>query len=506
MFPNDTDFDTKVTLETEMSPVDEDTPFNILFMGDWSGTKIFSEANDKNWRPVEIDRDNFDDVMRKFQVRLELGFDDSGNVLNLEFNELDDFHPDRIFEKVSLFSNLRDIRRKLKNQNTYNEAAAEVRSWIKTEEKTEPVESHITENPPVVDNGESIDLLDQILGQGGGTSVAPKKSGNTSSELSDFVSNLVKPHIIQTDLEEQSNLLMIVDELTSDLMRKILHHPQFQSLESAWRGIYLLVRKVETGNYLKVFLLDISKQQIADDLKSVEDLTDSRAYRILRDFGKPWAVVGGNYSFGLSVEDAAVLIRLAKIGFDNNVPFVSYVKPEMFDVKSFDESRSFEKLKVSVDTNEAKIWNALRSLPEVSHLGLALPRFLARLPYGEKTEPTEVFAFEEFTALTNHENYLWANPAFLCITLLAQTYSNVGWEFSNNLVQNFDGLPVHYYQEATETKAKSCAEISMTQTNAEILIEQGLIPLIAFKDTDKIRIGRFQSITFSESMLRGKWN
>lgn len=506
MFPTNTDFDTKVTLETEMSPVDEDTPFNILFMGDWSGTKIFSEANDKNWRPVEVDRDNFDDVMRKFQVRLELRFDNSGNVLNLEFNELDDFHPDRIFEKVSLFSNLRDIRRKLKNQNTYNEAAAEVRSWIKTEAKTETVESEVTQGSAVANDGASVDLLDQILGQGGRTSAVPRKSGNTSSELSDFVSNLVKPHIIQTNLEEQSNLLMIVDELTSDLMRKILHHPQFQSLESAWRGIYLLVRKIETGNDLKVFLLDISKEQLADDLKAVEDLTDSRTYRIMRDFGKSWAVAGGNYSFGLNVEDAAILIRLAKIGFDNNVPFVSYIKPEMFDVKYFDESRFLEKLKVSVDTNEAKIWNALRSLPEATHLGLALPRFLARLPYGERTEPTEVFAFEEFTDSANHESYLWANPAFLCIILLAQTYSNVGWEFSSNLVQNFDGLPVHYYQDETETKAKSCAEISMTQTNAEILIDQGLMPLISFKDTDKIRIGRFQSITFSESMLEGKWN
>ncbi len=505
MFPTDTDFETKVTLETETSPVDDDLPFKILFLGDWRGSSNTANPADSKLRPIEIDRDNFDEVMNKLQVNLDLAFDDSGNSLTLDFTELDDFHPDKIFERVPLFSNLREIRRKLKNPDTYNEAAGEVRSWIKKNEDVKPPENEHSADVSAADKVSSDDLLDQILGKSAESAAAPQKTNTPISELGALVGKLVKPHIIQTDLEEQANLLLIVDELTSDMMRKIIHHPEFQSLESAWRGLYLLVRKVETDNNLKIFILNIDKSQLFDELKSVEDLTDSRIYQIVSDSDKSWAMYCGNYTFGLNVDDAATLIRLAKIGCDTNVPFISYIKPEMFDTKSFDHNKAFDKLKISTDTSEAKIWNALRSLPEATHLGLALPRFLARLPYGAKTEPTEAFYFEEFTQDVHHEQYLWSNPAFICTVLLAQTFSSSGWDFSNNLVQNFDGLPLYYYQESGETKVKSCAEIVMTQANAEVLIEQGLMPLISFKDTDRVRVGRFQSITFSESMLSGKW-
>lgn len=507
MFPTDTDFETKVTLETEMSPLaDDDLPFNILFMGDWRGRRPASVTDALKLRPIEVDRDNFDDVMKKFHIGLDLSFgNDDGNLLTLEFTELDDFHPDKIFQQVSLFSNLRDIRRKLTNANTYNEAAREVRSWLKNDENSVSDEDKnpnvsSSNNQPAPDN-----LLDQILGQTDQEVSAPQGANAASSELSAFIGKLVKPHLIQTDLEEQSNFLMMVDEITSDLMRKILHHPKFQALESAWRGAYLLVRKIETDNNLRIFLLDIDKSELSDNLKSTDDLTDSQIYRLINDSDKSWAVVGGNYTFGLNVDEVAVLIRLAKIGYNKNVPFISHIQPEMFGFKSFDAATSFDKLQLSADSTEVKLWNALRSLPEATHLGLALPRFLARLPYGGKTEPTETFYFEEFTAMGQHEQYLWANPGFICTLLLAQSFTASGWELSGNLIQNFEGLPLHFYQEDTETKTTSCAEIIMTQSNAEILIEQGLMPLIAFRGTDRIRVGRFQSITFSESMLSGKW-
>lgn len=501
MISTDTDFETKVMLETEMSPVDDGLPFKVLFLGNWSGKN--NTVNSK-LRPIEIDRDNFDEILTKLEVTLELNFED-GNSLTLDFTELEDFHPDKIFERVSLFSNLREIRKKLKNPATYNEAAREVRSWIKKDEDVKLSENEKSEVLSAENDVSSNNILDQILGKTDENQASSKNSNTPISELSALISKLVKPHIIQTDLEEQANFLLIVDEVTSDFMRKILHHPDFQTLESSWRGLYLFVRKVETDNNLKIFLLDINKSQITDDLKSVDDLTDSRIYQIINNANQPWAMYCGDYTFGLNITDVATLIRLAKIGFDTNVPFISYIKPEMFDLKSFDQNSSFDRLKVSNDTPEAKMWNALRSLPEATHLGLVLPRFLARLPYGEKTEPTETLYFEEFTEIFQHDHLLWSNPAFICAALLAQTFSSFGWDFSNNLVQNFDGMPLFYYQEDSETKVKPSAEITMTQANAETLIEQGLMPLISFKDTDRVRIGRFQSIAFSESMLKGKW-
>ena len=278
MFPTDTRYETKVTLETEISSVsDDDLPFKLLFLGDWRGRRQSLIIDASKSRPIEIDRDNFDDVMRKFNVGLDLTFeDDDLNRLSLQFSELEDFHPDKIFQQLPLFSNLREIRNKLSNADTYNEAAREVRSWIKTERNADVKGGTPQSEDSVEKQPASNDLLDRILGRADEKNFALPSPNVPSSELSEFIGKIVKPHLIQTDTEEQSNLLLIVDEITSDLMREILHHPQFQALESAWRGLYLLIRKIETDNNLKTYLYDIGKSELSETLKSADDLTANR--------------------------------------------------------------------------------------------------------------------------------------------------------------------------------------------------------------------------------------
>jgi len=397
MFPSDIDFDTEVTLETESKPTSEDSPFHILFLGDWSGRDSRSVNSDlSNSHPIEIDRDNFDDVMRKFHIGLYLDIQGDGeNILSINFTKLDDFHPDNIFQQLPLFADLQDIRRKLMDKDSFNEVAKEVRSWIintedakENELETQNLSSEIKQ--PALDN-----ILDQILGETEENASPPKRQTAETSELSGLIKKLVKHHLIQIDVSEQSKLLMIIDEVTSDLMRKVLHHPQFQALESAWRGVDLFVRRVESDARLKLFLLDISKCELANNLKSVSNLNDSHIYQILvENSAESWAAVCGDYTFKLNVDDVAVLIRLAKLGNVADTPFISYIQPEMFEFNSFDLGSVYDSWRISEDLIEGKLWLTLRSLSEANYLGLMLPRFLTRLPYGEKTEPTETFYFE----------------------------------------------------------------------------------------------------------------
>ncbi len=508
MFPAGTDLDTKFTFENEkIVPLAEESPFNVLFFGDWSGRKS-DLANDAeaNFLPVEIDRDNFGRVLRKLRVSLDLDFSGSGeNTLSLEFSDLDDFHPDKIFQSVSLFSNLRDIRKKLANPDTYNEAAGEVRSWLVSDDAADFLNLS-GQNETAADAAVSQnDLLDRIIGQTAAESLPMPEINGEHKELRAFIRKIVAPHLIKVDAEEQSNLLLVVDEIISDLMRKIIHHPEFQALESSWRGIYLLVRRIETSKNLKIFILDLDKSQILNDLKCNDDLTQSNTFKLMTDPENQWSIACCNYTFGLSVDDAAALIRLMKIGFNCNIPFISHAQT-VFGLESSDNGLSTDKFKIAEHSKEATIWKTLRSLSEAEYLGLALPRFLGRLPYGEKTDPIESFHFEELTSTVRQEQFLWINPSFLCALLLAQSFNEFGWNFPANLIQDVDDLPLYYYQEETETKAKSCTEFVLTQTNAELSIEQGLIPLISFRDTDRVRVGRFQSIAVTEKMLKGKWN
>lgn len=514
MFPSDTDFDTKITLETEASPIDEDAPFRLLFWGDWSGRESRSTISEqKESKPIEIDRDNFEEVFRKLNVELSLDFHSGENSnLSVRFDEYDDFHPDNLFQKLPLFADLREIRRQLVNPQTFNAAAREVRSWL-TEDKPS-ADNSVEENPAV--RGETVssdNLLDQIIGRADNADSTDSKSQTTeSSELRAFVKNIVKPHLVQTDTEEQSKLLLIVDEIVSDLMRKILHHPQFQALESGWRGIHSLTRKIETDRSLKIYIIDFSKTDLIDNLKAVNSLADSVFYNVTsaESSGFPdedfWAVNLGNYSFSLNVDDVAALMRIGKIAASFDTPFISHLKPQIFGFDSFQNAENQDSWRVSEDSSERKLWDMLRSAPESPYLAMVMPRLLSRLPYGKKTEPTEGFYFEEFTSDDRHEDFLWSNPIFSLAKLLADTFQQRGWNMSEHFLQDIENLPFYSYREEQESEFKPCAEILMTQGKYEKLMEEGLMPMISFKNTDKVRVGSWQSIAHPPQILRGRWN
>ncbi len=508
-FNYDDENESIATMEEEFSvQVSDDDPFHVLLLGDFSG--MTSKADEipssslSQRRPVEIDRDSFDDVMKKLKVGLWLNFDDN-SFLNLRFTELEDFHPDRIFQQVPLFAKLRDTRRGLLNPNTFELTAKEVRGWAGVEKQEEAPEP-IAERALPAD-----DLLAQLLSEAQ-TAKPQQTKPREMTEISALISDAVKPFLVKTDEAEQSRLVSAVDEATSELMRKILHHPHFQALESAWRAVYLLVRRVDTDEDTKLFLLDATKDEIARDLKSAGDLSKTALYKWLIEDAietpgaTAWSVVCADYGFQPVVDDVAMLIRVGKMAQASGTPFIAKGCHSILGAESFEKLSDSDEWNLSEDSNETKLWNTLRSMPESAYLGLAIPRFLTRLPYGTDTDPTESFSFEEFTEGNNHENYCWANPSFVCGMLLAQSFSSFGWDMENGLLQDIDGLPMHFFNEDGETKPKPCAETVMTLKTAEKILEEGLMPLLSFKDSDRVRLGRFQSIAHPSKPLRGRWN
>lgn len=498
------DYETKVTLETGETALPDEMPFRLLLVGDWSGDGSSDTAFGER-RPLLIDRDNFEDVMRKMRVELSLDLHgDGASPLKLRFAEIDDFHPDVIFHRVSLFADLRDVRKRLANSQTFNRAAREVRAWTGEVESDESAAAESLPGAAEQSTDESDNLLDQILSQ---TDVAPEKRksapATASKELDNLLGELVRPFIIQTDEAEQAKLIDAVDRAGGELMRRILHQPQFQQLESAWRAARLVVFRTETDTDLKLYLFDVSKDELKNDLKSVGNLTESGFYKLLNEKSigsraeESWAAVFGNYFFEPSVDDTAALMRIAQIAADAETPFVAAV--------SIVETPDASDWKQSADAPEAKLWTMLRDMPQAAYLGLAVLRFMARLPYGAKSEPTESFAFEEFAdSAPAHEDYLWANPAFACALLLAQSFRSNGWEMTGNFAQEIENLPMHIYHAGGETNVKPCSELQMTLNAAEKILEKGLMPLLSFSDSDRARLARFQSI--AAGSLKGKWN
>ena len=144
-------------------------------------------------------------------------------------------------------------------------------------------------------------------------------------------------------------------------------------------------------------------------------------------------------------------------------------------------------------------------LPEARCLGLALPRFLIRLPYGKDTESIELFDFEETLDISDHDAYLWVNPSFAVTLLLAETFTEQGWDLQPGTLADITGLPIHMHTVAGETITQPCAEVLMTQTAAEEMIDRGLMPLASLKDQPVVRLVRFQSLANPLSALAGRW-
>ena len=501
---SDIGLEAEFTFERDRTGSIQEPPFRILMLGNWSGDGKEPPLAER--KPVEIDRDDFDEIVARMNTRADLDFGD-GSSLSLEFASLDDFHPDEIFRRVPMFSELRDLRERLKGSDTFNSAAREARQMfgIRGSEPTPP------SSPDEAPSAPSDNLLDAILARPSGGAAAPKRGA--SGEIGNLVKELVRPHLVSVDEDEQATLLSAVDAATGQLMRRILHHRRFQELEAAWRGLFFLVRRAETSPDLKISILDASKDEIAEDLKSAKDLTGTLLYKVtVRDAietpgGEPWAFVAGDHAFSPVVDDVAALMRIAKICVAAGAPFVAHMRPDVLGVHALHESTDSTEWRTDTDSDAGKLWFALRGQPESQYLGMTIPRFLCRLPYGTETDPLENFAFEEFDGEPAHDDYCWANASFVSAMLYAQSYSAYGWDgMGRSLLQDAEGLPVHIYESGGQMIHKPCAEIQMTDRGVERLMEFGLTPLVSYRAADKIKIARHQSIADPPTALRGPWN
>lgn len=386
--------------------VPEDEPAHYLILGDFGGRAA---------EPLAIDRDNFDSVMAKLQVHL------AGTL----FHELDDFHPDHLYRNLNLFREFDPAQ-------------------IETKEKS-------GQPTPQADVGEllrSSSLLEQIAGGG--------------DPFERYVRDLARAHAAPAEFSDPQR-----DAALGERMRGLLHHPRFQAVEAAWRGVDFVIRS-DSGDDsgMRIRIAHFPKADAANDLIAAQSLGETRMHALLG--ARKWRAVIGLYAFGPDAADIEFLGRMALLAAHIGAPFIAEGSVDMGDH-----------------------WEELRAIPEASYLGLALPRFLLRLPYGARTSAIDLFPFEEMPAAPVHAHYLWGNPALAFLTLLTAGGA-----------LNLEGLPLHTYQHEGEWQTTPCAEVWMTETQVLALIELGLMPMVSFRDSDRVRLAGFRAINGEELALR----
>ena len=109
----------------EMPP---ETPFRLLVSGNLGGTRPNPKPLAQR-KPIEIDRDNFDEVLSKLSPSVTLPNHANGDDLTISFRELDDFEPDRLFQRLAVFDELRTLQSQVSKSATFEKAAAKIRAW-----------------------------------------------------------------------------------------------------------------------------------------------------------------------------------------------------------------------------------------------------------------------------------------------------------------------------------------------------------------------------------------
>ncbi|MDB4614147.1 type VI secretion system contractile sheath large subunit, partial [bacterium] len=405
--------------------------------------------------------------------------------------------------KLELFSSLRTRRSRLKNTKTFDEEAAAIIASNPSAPSPETAEGEsATEScDPATLNVE--DLFGETLAQTQleQQSVVEQIAGGQFN-IDDYVRKLVEPFVVAKADPRQAEFINGVDDAIAATMRKLLHHPAFQQLEAAWTGMQMLVRRLETDSKLSIHIINISKQQLADDV-SGDDLTQSQLYKLLLvestsvAGAEPWKLVVGNITCDEGPEDSELVGRVARIHAAAGSVFVAAASPSVVGADLVQSSDPDDWTPLVGECTER--WNRLRALPEATHVALAMPRILGRLPYGKATDPIDSFAFEEIPDGQVHADHLWLNPAFGVATLLGAAFTTGVWS------TELDHLPISIYNDGTESVVKPCAEVELILRAGDVLSASGLTAVHTVRDQGMVLIPTVRSLSLDQNKLAGHW-
>ena len=489
---------------------DAETPFRIALIGDFRGraNRGLRYGDDRlaGCRPWSVDKDDFAELIERVEPTL-------GTPAGpLVIRDLDDFHPDALFATAPVFVELRRLRKLLRDPETFALAARELMS------DTEPKPAAAPAAQPAADGG---DVLDAILGGGaGGTLPAerpappPRPSAPAGdAEWRSLLRGIVAPHLVPRADPRQEEMLAQLDEATAEQMRLTLHDPAFRALEAAWRSVFLLLDRLETGVDLKIDLIDLSKAELLADIGPSDEIESTGLYRLLVEeaAAQPgvggWSVAACLHSFAGSEEEMRTLEGVARIAAAAGTPFLAGVSPEVAGCDRMDRRTEPSRWSFQLGSDQAEArWRQLRAMPEAEWLALAMPRFLLRSPYGEDGYSTDLPGFEELPEDPAHEQFLWGPAAAACACLLGEAFMRQGWALQPGAVGMLDRRPVWHAGKGSDREAVPCAEAWLTDSAVERLLERGLTPLVSIKGRDSIAVARLQSIAEPPRPLRGPWS
>jgi len=340
---------------------------------------------------------------------------------------------------------------------------------------------------------ESVSLLEEIT-QATKLKPADEAYGMAKKGVEALIAQLIEPG---KGVDKVTKA--VVDEMIAEIDKKvglqvdaIMHHEDFQKLESAWRSTKYLIDNTDFRENIKLEMVNISKEDLLDDFEDSPEIPKSGLYKTAytAEFGQfggqPYAAMIGNYDFGPGPQDIKLLQSIASVAAMAHAPFIAAAGPQFFDIEDFNELPNLKDLKSIFEGPKYLKWQAFRESEDARYIGLTMPRFLLRLPYGAESDPIKTFDYEENVA-GSHNKYLWGNAAFAFATRLTESFAKYRW--CANIIGPQGGgavedLKLHQYDSMGATQTKIPTEVLVSERKEFELAEEGFIGLTMRKNSD----------------------
>jgi type VI secretion system protein ImpC len=337
-------------------------------------------------------------------------------------------------------------------------------------------------------------LIDQVIAATRPQS--DKEKERAKDYFRQFIDQAVKPgHVISNDVETNIKFWIAeIDKKLSAQLNEVMHTPEFQQLEGTWRGLKYLIDQSETGEHLKIRVLNSTKRDLFKDLERAVEFDQSAMFKKVYEEeygqlgGQPYGMLVADFEFTRHPEDIAMLKKMSNVAAASHAPLVTAASPKLFNFDRFTELSNPRDLAKVFDSVEYAAWKSFRESEDSRYIALTLPHVLGRLPYGADFKRVDEFNFEEFVDGKEHDKYLWMNASWAYATRITDAVAKHGWMARSRGVEGggkVEGLPVHTFPTDDGDVAMKCpTEIAISDRREFELSNLGFLPLLHSKNND----------------------
>lgn len=526
----------RITYDVETGGAIEkkELPFIVGIFADLSGDLDPEKAAPppiKDRKMVEIDRDNFDDLMKKIAPRVAIG--KIKNILPnatsatlsgaITFANLDEFAPAKVIEKIEPLKVIYDARKTVRKLQAKGESSDALQSFFDQGVGDKELQDTLKAS---YDGKAQAELAGIALPETVDALVKPyyaDKDGNEDPVRKALIGELVGEYyqeVIAKMPEGYSrggaalmdDLVAGIDVQLSAQLAEVMHAENFQKIEATWRGLHYLVSRSETGALLKLRVLDASKDDLDKDLLKAVEFDQSGLFKMIYEAeygtygGMPYSLLVGDYEFGRTPGDIQRLEKLAEIAAAAHAPFIASADSKLFDLNNYSDLAKPRDLQKIFETDELIAWRAFRESEDSRYVTLTLPKILLRLPYGTEMKdkkiangkarrvpvPAEGLVYEELQSPLPGEDgkaFLWGNPAFILAERITNAFSLYGWTAAIRGVEGgglVEGLPVYTYTSDEGDISMICpTQVSITDRREKELNDLGFMAICHAKKSNK---------------------